>query len=85
MDKARETAMKVLCMVHENGAYANVALVEAFREAKLNNLERRFATELDTSIYETSAPQDGSVCAGNFTAGDVPALFFGQDTFRSSL
>ena len=46
MDKARETAMKVLCMVHENGAYANVALVEAFREAKLNNLERRFATEL---------------------------------------
>ena len=46
MDKARETAMKVLCAVHENGAYANVALVEAFREARLDNLERRFATEL---------------------------------------
>ena len=46
MDKARETAMKVLYAVHENGAYANVALVEAFREARLDDLERRFATEL---------------------------------------
>ncbi len=46
MDKARETAMKVLYAVHENGAYANVALVEAFRGARLDDLERRFATEL---------------------------------------
>lgn len=46
MDKARETAMKVLCAVHENGAYANVELVEAFRENRLDDVERRFATEL---------------------------------------
>ena len=46
MDKARETAMKALYAVHENGAYANVALVEAFREARLGDLERRFTTEL---------------------------------------
>ena len=46
MDKARETAMKVLYAVHENGAYANVALTEALRKARLGDLERRLATEL---------------------------------------
>ena len=55
MDKARETAMKVLYAVHENGAYANVALVAACREARLDDLERRFVTEL---VY-------GAVKAGN--------------------
>ena len=55
MDKARETAMKVLYAVHENGAYANVALVEAFRELCFDDLERRFVTEL---VY-------GAVKAGN--------------------
>lgn len=46
MDKARETAMKVLLAVHENGAYANIALTEALRKARLNETDRRFATEL---------------------------------------
>ena len=46
MDKVRETAMKVLLAVHENGAYANIALAEALRKARLNEMDRRFATEL---------------------------------------
>ncbi len=46
MDKARETAMKVLLAVHENGAYANIALAEALRKARLSEIDRRFATEL---------------------------------------
>ena len=46
MDKARETAMKVLMAVHENGAYANIALAEALRKAHLREIDRRFATEL---------------------------------------
>lgn len=46
MDKARETAMKVLLAVHENDAYANIALAEALRKARLNEIDRRFATEL---------------------------------------
>ena len=35
MDKARETAMKVLQEVHEKGAYANVALAKALRRTEL--------------------------------------------------
>lgn len=46
MNKARETAMKVLVAVHENGAYANIALTEALRKDRLNEMDRRFATEL---------------------------------------
>ena len=71
MDKARETAMKVLYAVHENGAYANVALVEAFRKLCFDDLERRFVTELvygavkagDTTVYEAATPQNGSIRA----------------------
>ena len=50
MDKARETAIKVLHEVHSNGAYANVALVQALRRAALNDADRRFVTEL---VYGT--------------------------------
>lgn len=46
MDKARETAMKILHEVHENGAYANVALVQQLRQARLSEIDRRFVTEL---------------------------------------
>ena len=46
MDKARETAMKILYAVHENGAYANIALIENFRKVQLDDLSRRFVTEL---------------------------------------
>ena len=46
MDKAREVAMKILHEVHEKGAYANVALVQALRRSDLNDVDRRFVTEL---------------------------------------
>ncbi len=46
MDKARETAMKVLQEVHEKGAYANVALAQALRRTELTDQDRRFVTEL---------------------------------------
>ncbi|MBQ7478639.1 MAG: transcription antitermination factor NusB, partial [Selenomonadaceae bacterium] len=46
MDKAREVAAKVLQAVHEQGAYANVALVQELRRNKLTETDRRFATEL---------------------------------------
>lgn len=55
MDKARETAMNVLYDIHVNGAYANVALVQAMRKYSLTDIDRRFATEL---VY-------GVVKAGN--------------------
>lgn len=46
MDKARETAVRILYEVHENGAYANVALARALRQAELSEQDRRFVTEL---------------------------------------
>ena len=46
MDKARETAVKVLQEVHEKGAYANVALAQALRRTELADKDRRFVTEL---------------------------------------
>ena len=46
MDKARETAVRILYEVHENGAYANVALAKALRQAELGEQDRRFVTEL---------------------------------------
>ena len=46
MDKARETAIKVLQEVHEKGAYANVALAQALRRTELADQDRRFVTEL---------------------------------------
>ena len=46
MDKARDTAVKILNEVHEKGAYANVALVRELRRAGLEDRDRRFVTEL---------------------------------------
>ena len=46
MDKARETAVRILYEVHENGAYANVALAKALRQLDLGEQDRRFVTEL---------------------------------------
>ena len=46
MDKARETALKALHEVNEKGAYANVALAQSLRIAKLSDVDRRFTTEL---------------------------------------
>ena len=50
MDKARETAVRILYEVHENGAYANVALAKALRQLDLGEQDRRFVTEL---VYST--------------------------------
>ena len=46
MDKARETAAEILHAVHEEGAYANVALVRELRRKELSDVDRRFVTEL---------------------------------------
>lgn len=46
MDKARDTAIKIMNEVHENGAYANVALTRQLRKAELDDTDRRFVTEL---------------------------------------
>ena len=46
MDKARDTAVKIMNEVHENGAYANVALTRQLRKAVLDDTDRRFVTEL---------------------------------------
>ena len=59
MDKARETAMKVLYAVHEEGAYGNVALAQALRRERFGETDRRFVTEL---VY------------GAGKAGDTPAV-----------
>lgn len=53
-DAARETAVRILYEVHENCAYANVALAQALRRSNLSDQDRRFVTEL---VY-------GSVKAG---------------------
>ena len=55
IDPIRELAMQILGRVHEEGAYANVALMQALRGAHLTERDRRFLTEL---VY-------GSVKAGD--------------------
>jgi len=54
MDKVRGAAVKVLLAVHDDGAYANIALTEVFKKYHFTGQERRFLTEL---VY-------GSVKAG---------------------
>ena len=51
MDKARETAVRILYEVHENGAYANVALAKALRQENLSEQDRRFVTELGYGAF----------------------------------
>ena len=46
MDKARDTAARILNEVNENGAYANVALAKYLRRFPLSDQDRRFVTEL---------------------------------------
>ena len=50
MDKARETALKILNEVYQNDAYANVALTREVRKSQLSDVDRRFVTEL---VYGT--------------------------------
>ncbi len=51
MDKARETALRIIAEISENDAYANVALARAFKNNELSQLDRRFVTEL---VYGTT-------------------------------
>ena len=46
MDKAREAALKIMTAVHQQGAYANVALAKELRHGQLSDMDRRFVTEL---------------------------------------
>lgn len=46
MDKAREAALKIMTAVHQQGAYANVALAKELRHGQLSDMNRRFVTEL---------------------------------------
>ena len=46
MDKVRNLAVRVLNEVHEEDAYANVALARNLRKAQLTDVDRRFLTEL---------------------------------------
>lgn len=50
MDKARYFAVQTVYEVTCKGAYANVALAQILRREKLNDLDRRFCTEL---VYGT--------------------------------
>ncbi|ORT99634.1 Ribosomal RNA small subunit methyltransferase B [Anaerovibrio sp. JC8] len=50
MDKARERALKIINAVHEQEAYANVALAKELRKGGLSDMDRRFVTEL---VYGT--------------------------------
>ena len=50
MDKARNRALKIINAVHEQSAYANVALAKELRKGELGDLDRRFVTEL---VYGT--------------------------------
>ena len=50
MDKARERALIIINAVHEQEAYANVALARELRKGGLSDMDRRFVTEL---VYGT--------------------------------
>lgn len=50
MDKARESALKIICAVHQKEAYANVVLAAELRQGGLSGVDRRFVTEL---VYGT--------------------------------
>ena len=58
MDKARETALRVLQAVEEEGAYANVALVKVMRRHPLSEQDRRFVTELVYGTVKASGTLD---------------------------
>jgi len=62
MDRAREIAAKVLQAVHEQGAYANVALVQELRKNRLPDVDRRFVTELVYGAVKAGDTLDWILC-----------------------
>ncbi len=62
MDKVRDAAVNVLMAVHENGAYANIALSEVIRKKRFNEQDRRFLTELVYGTVKAGATLDWIIC-----------------------
>jgi len=46
LDYARETALKILYEINQNGAYSNIALNKYLDDGKLRTIDRAFVTEL---------------------------------------
>lgn len=61
MDKARYSAVKAVHEVFANGAYSNVALAQILRQEKLNDLDRRFCTELVYGTIKAGASLDWKI------------------------
>ena len=61
MDSAREVALAGLRAVHQEGAYANVAMAKILRQAKLSDADRRLATELVYGIVKAGDTIDWMV------------------------
>lgn len=58
MDRARKAAFKILYAVHQQEAYANVALAKELRQGNLSDVDRRFATELVYGAVKAGATLD---------------------------
>lgn len=58
MDKARETALRVIHAVSEKGGYANILLAEELKRGDLSELDRRFATELVYGVVKAGETLD---------------------------
>lgn len=58
MDNVRNLAVRILNEVHEEGAYANVALARNLRKAHLSELDRRFLTELSYGAVKAGGTLD---------------------------
>jgi len=50
VDKARETALKILYEINEQGAYSNIAVKDHISDEKLSGIDRAFISEL---VYGT--------------------------------
>ncbi len=61
MDSAREAALKGLRAVHQDGAYANVAMAQILRREKLSDADRRLATELVYGVVKAGDTMDWMV------------------------
>ena len=61
MASAREAALQGLRAVHQEGAYANVAMAQVLRREKLSDADRRLATELVYGVVKAGDTIDWMV------------------------
>ena len=61
MTSAREAALQGLRAVHQEGAYANVAMAQVLRREKLRDADRRLATELVYGVVKAGDTIDWMV------------------------